>query len=105
MAPTVGIIVNPRAGKDIRRLVGHAAAPSDTSRIADLRRLIIGAVEGGAERILVAQDSQGLSARAVGGLNVEVAVAMVDVEPVGTGEDTARAAVAMRREGAGVLIA
>ena len=67
MAHTVGIIANPRAGKDIRRLVGHAAAPSDTSRIADIRRLIVGAIEGGAERILVAKDAQGLSARAVGG--------------------------------------
>ena len=105
MAHTVGIIANPRAGKDIRRLVGHAAAPSDTSRIADIRRLIVGAIEGGAERILVAKDAQGLSARAVGGLNVDIAVALINVEPVGTGQDSADAAAAMRDEGAGVLIA
>jgi len=101
MTATVGIIANPRAGKDIRRLVAHAPAPSDTSRIADLRRLIVGASEGGAEQVLVALDAHGLAERAVSGL--DFAIDLVDIDPQGTGEDTARAAAEMRDRGVGVL--
>lgn len=101
MTATVGVIANPRSGKDIRRLVAHAPAPSDTSRVADLRRLIAGAFEGGADKVLVANDAHGFSARALQGshLNVEI----IDVDPVGNGDDTARAAAAMRERGAAVL--
>lgn len=101
MTATVGVISNPRAGKDIRRLVAHASAPSDASRIADLRRMVVGAAEGGAERILVAQDPHGLAERAVTGL--EAKVEMIDIGAVGTGDDTARAAAHMRDLGAAVL--
>lgn len=103
MTATVGIIANPRSGKDIRRLVAHAPAPSDTSRVADIRRLIVGASEGGADRILVSVDVHGLAARAVQGLDLNVE--LVDVDPQGTGDDSARAAAAMRDHGAGVLVA
>ena len=101
MTPTVGVIANPRAGKDIRRIVAHAPAPSDTSRIADLRRVIVGAFEGGAERVLIANDSQALVERAAFGIegNVEV----LDVQATGTGDDSARAAAAMREQGVEVI--
>jgi len=101
MTATVGVIANPRSGKDIRRLVAHAPAPSDTSRVADLRRVVVGAAEGGASRVLVALDAQGLAARAVAGLDVEVE--LVDVDPEGNGNDTARVAAEMRDRGAQVL--
>lgn len=103
MNATVGIIANPRSGKDIRRLVAHAPAPSDTSRVADIRRLIVGADEGGADRVLVSVDAHGLAARAVQGLEIDVE--LVDIDPQGTGEDSAQAAAAMRDLGAGVLVA
>ena len=35
---TVGIIANPHAGKDIRRLVARAASISDADKISILRR-------------------------------------------------------------------
>lgn len=101
MAAIVGVIANPRSGKDIRRLVAHAPAPSDTSRIADVRGLIVGAVEGGADKVLVALDNHGLVQRAIEGLDVVVEV--VDIDADGTGDDTARAAAAMKDQGAGVL--
>lgn len=103
MTATVGIIANPRSGKDVRRLVAHAPAPSDTSRVADIRRLVVGAFEGGADNVLVALDAHGLAARAVQGLGLNVE--LVDIDPKGTGEDSAQAAAAMRDQGAGVLIA
>lgn len=101
MTATVGVIANPRAGKDIRRLVANAPAPSDTSRVADLRRLVIGVYEGGADRILVAADAHGMTERALAGLDVNIE--FIDVDAKGTGNDTARAAAEMREQGAGVL--
>ena len=101
MAATVGVIANPRSGKDIRRLVAHAPAPSDTSRIADLRRLMVGASEGGADKLLIAADPHGLSERAVAGVDLDVEI--VEIQATGTGADTARAAAAMKERGAAVL--
>ncbi|MCO4832737.1 MAG: NAD(+)/NADH kinase, partial [Acidimicrobiaceae bacterium] len=101
MATTVGVITNPRSGKDIRRLVAHASAPNDTSRIADVRRLIVGAVEGGAELVLLARDLHGLGERAISGLDLPVELLDFDVD--GSGGDTARAAMAMKERSADVL--
>lgn len=102
MTATVGVIANPRAGKDIRRLVAHAPAPSDASRVADVRRLVLGAVEGGAENVLVALDHQGLTERAISGLgrNIE----LLDIAADGTGNDSERAAASMRDRGVGVIV-
>jgi len=101
MTATVGVITNPRSGKDIRRLVANAPAPSDTSRIADLRRLLVGAAEGGAERILLARDNQGLIERALAGLDLPIE--LLDIDATGQSDDTARAAAAMKGNGAQVL--
>ena len=45
MTSTLGLIANPAAGKDIRRLVGHAVAVSDAEKISILRRAIAGGVK------------------------------------------------------------
>lgn len=101
MPATVGVITNPRSGKDIRRLVAHAPAPSDATRIADVRRLIVGAVEGGAEHVLLARDLHGLGERAISGLDLPIE--LVDVEVDGSGSDTARAAMAMKERAVDVV--
>ena len=102
MTATVGVIVNARAGKDIRRLSAHAAAPNDASRAADLRRIVEGARHAGAERIVVATDHQGLVERALrgGGADVE----LLDLTTVGTGDDTTAAAAAMRESDVDALV-
>ena len=45
----VGLVANPMAGKDIRRLVSAASPVSDMAKIGIIRRALIGAFEGGAE--------------------------------------------------------
>lgn len=102
MMSAVGIIVNGRAGKDVRRLVTDASAPADTMRAAELRRMIVGAAETGVDRILIADDALGLVERAIRGFESRVEV--VDAEAVGEGDDSARAAAALREEGAAVLV-
>ena len=103
---TVGIVASPSAGKDVRRLVANAGSVGDVDKIAVIRRAAIGAVEGGADRLLVLDDKRHLIRRALDeampdGVDVEV----LDLEPMGTGRDSQRAASALAAAGAGAVLA
>lgn len=93
MTATVGVIMNARAGKDIRRLAANAPAPNDATRAAELRRVIAGAHHAGAERILVAADHHRLVERVLAGSNAPVD--LLELTTTGTGEDSTAAARAM----------
>ena len=54
----VGIIVNPNAGKDIRRLVTPATHTSDGTKVGIVRRAIVAAFESGATKVLLMPDGQ-----------------------------------------------
>lgn len=69
---TVGIIVNPHAGKDVRRLVSAAGHTSDSVKIGIVRRAIAGAFEAGAKRIILSADTHRLGERAADGLGAPV---------------------------------
>ncbi len=104
MSGFLGVLANPAAGRDIRRLVAHATPTSDATKVSIVRRAVIGAVEGGATRIVYLPDAHHLCERATDGLDLDV-----ELEPVGTaiegdGGDTARAAAAMARLGVGALV-
>lgn len=123
MTGIVGIIINPRAGKDLRRLVGGSPAANDAS-VSDLSRMIIGARENGAERIVVpvpavgpvgetgastgftepghpGLPSAGAIERAVAGFdNVE----LLAVESPRVSETSAYAAAALREAGVDVVL-
>ncbi|MFM8649839.1 MAG: NAD(+)/NADH kinase [Actinomycetota bacterium] len=100
---TVGIIVNPNAGKDIRRLVTPATHTSDVTKVGIVRRAIVAAAEAGAERILVAPDTHRLGERAADGLDAPVEV--VDEPVTGSRYDTIGAARRFWKEQAGAVIA
>ena len=74
MPGTVGVIVNPIAGKDIRRLVTAASHTSDTSKIDVVRRAVIAALESGATRVLLAPDPHHLADRATANLGCRAEV-------------------------------
>ncbi len=101
----VGIIVNPHAGKDIRRLVSNAGHTSDAVKIGILRRAIAAADDAGVGRILVADDAGGLGRRALGTLS-ELRADAVEVEGPRTGShlDTVTAAESMWKQDVGALI-
>lgn len=102
---TVGIIASPSAGKDVRRLVANAGSVGDVDKIAVIRRAAIGAVEGGATRLLVLDDNRHLVHRALEtGLPVDVEVDTIDLETMGTGRDSARAAAALAKAEAGAVL-
>lgn len=99
---TVGIVVNPHAGKDIRRLVSAASHTSDSVKIGILRRVIAGAAEAGAERILVSSDSHRLAARAANGLDAPVEP--VESPMTGSHHDTVATAQSMWKDQAGAVV-
>lgn len=105
----VGIIANPAAGKDIRRLVSAASPVSDMAKIGIIRRAAIGAVEGGARRLVVADDRHALARRALKELRAvgrqpPVEVSVLDLPLLSSGRDSQRAAEAMAEEAVGAVI-
>jgi predicted polyphosphate/ATP-dependent NAD kinase len=100
---TVGVIVNPIAGKDIRRLATAASHTSDSSKIETVRRVIIAAVEAGAERVLASADPHRLAERAV--RDLDLPVELLDIELRRDRSDTTDAAAAMWKAGAGAVVA
>jgi ATP-NAD kinase N-terminal domain len=105
---TVGIIANPAAGKDVRRLVSHASPTSDAAKIGVVKRAVLGAIGGGATRILVAPDRHNLGARAVADLSVEecgsAIIEMIDAEVYGFRGDTVMLAERFAKESVDALI-
>jgi hypothetical protein len=100
---TVGVIVNPVAGKDIRRLVTSASHTSDSAKIGLVRRTVIAALEAGAERVLLAADPHHLARRAVDGLDAPVHI--LDEPVTGSRADTIAAATRMWKEHVGAVVA
>jgi predicted polyphosphate/ATP-dependent NAD kinase len=102
---SIGIIANPMAGKDIRRLVAHASPTSDGAKIGIVRRMVVGAIEGGVTRILLAPDTHRLCERAVDGLKLgSVVVEVIDIAFEGSRLDTIKSAQHMRAEDVGAVV-
>lgn len=105
MSGTVGVIANPAAGKDIRRLIAHASPTSDAAKMGVVRRAIAGAIDAGATRILVVPDRHNLSTRAVADFDVpSVRIEIIDEPTIGHPSDTISMATHMRNENVDALI-
>lgn len=100
MTSAVGIVVNPHAGKDIRRLVAGATVTSDATKISIARRVAVAALEAGADRVVVVPDRAQLAHRAVAGLDAD----MLPVPVAGDASDTVRGVRAMRACGVGAVV-
>lgn len=100
---TVGIIVNPHAGKDIRRLVSAAGHTSDSVKIGIMRRVAAGALEQGVDRVLMSTDTHHLAERAADGLggNIE----FIEGPKTGSHLDTVAAARELWKAEAGAVVA
>ena len=95
----VGIIANPAAGKDIRRLVAYASLTGNKEKTDLLRRIILGIDSTGVDEILVMPDYYGLGSRALSGLNqdsIRSKVSIMDMPVNGTQEDSTTAIKLMR---------
>ena len=101
---TVGLIANPLAGKDVRRFVSAASLNSDRSKIEILKRCVLGAIDAGAEKILLANDFRNLTIRAVEGLNLDGKIEEILFHPEGRRTDTTEAAKIFKEEGVKYVI-
>jgi predicted polyphosphate/ATP-dependent NAD kinase len=99
---TVGVIINPHAGKDIRRLVSAAGQTSDAVKIGIVRRAVVGALEQGAQRVLLSSDTHQLAERAVEGL--DGAIEFVESPLTGSHLDSVAAARSMWKDDAGAVV-
>lgn len=100
---TIGVIVNPLAGKDIRRLVSMASPVSDAAKIGAVRRAVSAALDAGATRVIVSGDHHQLGRRAVAGLAVD-SIEILDEHLVGGRDDTVAATNAMEKAEAGAVV-
>ncbi len=101
---TVGIIANPSAGKDIRRLVAHGRVVSNQEKANILRRVFAGIVSTGAERILIMPDHSGLARPASGDVEGQIDIEFVDMPVADNQIASTRAAEQMADEGAECIV-
>lgn len=99
---SVGIVVNPWAGKDVRRLYAPVGHTPDTAKIGIVRRVIVGALESGAEVVYLAADVGRIAERAGRGIP---GAQLVDGPGTGSSLDTRRAAAQFCDLGCSVVVA
>ena len=104
MSATVGVIVNPGSGRDVRRVAARAADSTPQSKRNQVARIAIGAVASGARRLIVARDPFRISEEAVRHLRLDAEIEVIDIGARVRPEDSARAADAMRASGCGALV-
>ena len=102
-APRIGLIVNPFAGRDVRRLVAPAGSLSNHERSVMVRRLLAGLRASGVREVLYMPEDYGIVTGAAAespGIAVLPALERTDDSPA----ETTRAARAMTAAGVGVIV-
>ena len=103
-AALVGIIANPAASKDIRRLVAQGRVVPDWEKVNILRRVMLGLQAVGIRRVLAMPDSSHLAARARDDAHLSLELGIVPMPTFHTEEDTVRAAATMAEMGVACLV-
>ena len=102
----IGIIVNPKSGKDVRRIVSHASTITNFEKVNILKRILLGIIATGARWVVYMPDSKDLVGNAFrlidnkDGLNVSP----LNIPIVGNEKDTISATEQMVKIGVGVII-
>ena len=99
----IGLLVNPRAGTDIRRAVAAAGKVTLEEKINVVRRVVLGARESGATRFVVHHDPHRIVRRAtetIRGIDLQ----WVGGALTGTEQDSIDSVTAMRSAGCAVVV-
>jgi NAD kinase len=102
--PTVGLIANPMSGRDVRRLLGRALQQTPEMKRNTVQRAVIGAVAGGARRVLLMRDIFRSAESAVESLQLHAEIGFLDLPLETAASDTARAGEALRKAGCGAVV-
>ncbi len=103
-AGEVGLIVNPAAGRDIRRVVARGRFVTDEEKINVTERILAGLAAAGVERVLAMADWGGLAAAAASRHEGPMRIEMLDTPVAGRESDTVLAARAMAARGARCIV-
>jgi hypothetical protein len=102
---SVGIIANPVAGRDVRRVAARGSIVTSEDKRARIARAVVGASRAGAAEVVVMAEPFGVSTGAVADLDVApTAVRVLDVGAQVSPGDTVRAARAMADAGVDVVM-
>jgi predicted polyphosphate/ATP-dependent NAD kinase len=104
MSSSVGLIVNPAAGRDIRRLVGLASVMPHHEKAAIVRRVLRGLEAAGVERALYLRDGAGIMDAALDGSGAALRVQPLSLRPEHEARDSTRAARELAEEGVGAIV-
>ena len=101
---TVGVIANPAAGKDIRRIVAQGRFVPNHEKVNILKRALVGMDAVGVERVLFLPDSGGLGRSALEGMDLALTPDFVEMTVFHAERDSTGAARAMREAGVDCII-
>ena len=101
---SVGIIANPAAGKDIRRLVAHGRFVPNHEKVNTLRRVLAGLAGAPVERVVMMPDTGMLCHSAAGGSPQGLETVMLDMAVDGREDDSTRAAREMAEMGVSCIV-
>jgi predicted polyphosphate/ATP-dependent NAD kinase len=104
MTPTAGLIVNPAAGRDIRRLVGLASMMPHHEKAAIVRRVLRGLEWAGVERVLYLPDGAGIMGAALDGARPGLRLEPLPVQLEHRAGDSSEAARRLSEAGVGVIV-
>ena len=102
--PAVGIIANPAAGKDIRRLVAQGRFVTNQEKVNILRLVLAGIESVGIRRVVFMPDMSRLSHGSLDGSTQGLSVEFADILVTNKEIDSTRAAEAMRDQGVGCIV-
>jgi predicted polyphosphate/ATP-dependent NAD kinase len=100
----VGLIANPEAGHDIRRVVTHASTFSNQEKVHIIRRVLVGLRAAGVERVLYLPDPIRLVPFALDGLRDGPRVEPLEMRIYGRGSDSTEAARRLAELGAACIV-
>ncbi len=100
----VGIVANPAASKDIRRLVAQGRVVPDWEKVNIVRRALLGLQSVGIDRVLAMPDSSHLVRRAADDPHLSMEVDLLQMTALYNEGDTVRAAAAMAEQGVNCVI-
>ena len=104
MASLVGLIVNPAAGRDIRRLVGLASVIPHHEKAAIVRRVLRGLEAAEVDTVLYLPDGVGIVAAALDGMRRTVRLEPLPVLPRACAADSTEAARLLSARGVGAVV-
>ena len=101
---SVGIVANPAAGKDIRRIVSQSRFVPNHEKVNILKRVLSGLDAMNVRRVIFMPDTGSLGSNALAGADLNLDAEFINMPVFHEENDSSRAAKAMREAGVGCIV-